>query len=291
MKCSATQKVTIVIVTVGVITFFVVELFKNKSKALTIHQEMMTLITLKNELDTSSKLGQIEPEFEPYGKQEGFSNIIEGLDIGKEMRKTFEKPFNKMKEEIGGPLNEIFGIVKKINDAFNSIPRRARALQGGFEKSVKGIELEFVNLGKSLDIGFSDIFDLIGTVGKCGIDTIKNIRTCMIWYIIDLIGSTLYSIIVVLPVFITRMITGFDLQPFVDIVNNTLEYIDSLFFDYTCYLIFHLSDWVTKLCYTCKYQEKVDKIIVDFHETIPKLLDEPGQKFKEAKHDFDSIFK
>ena len=97
--------------------------------------------------------------FDSYEKQEGFANVIEGLDVGKEMRKVFERPFNQMKDALGGPINKIVTFVKDVDDAFKSIPRRARALKNGLDDIGEGIKLEFINLGKSLDLGITDIFD------------------------------------------------------------------------------------------------------------------------------------
>ena len=142
----------------------------------------------------------------------------------------------------------------------------------------------------SLKLGFNDVFDLVGTIGNCGIKTITNLRTCIIWYIIDMIGCTLYNIIVVLPVFAILMITGFNLQPYVDTINYYLEYIDSIIFDFTCCHLIHFPKWVIDLCYTCKYQDKVDQIKLDWTETIPNLLTEPKNKFYEAGTKFRSVF-
>jgi hypothetical protein len=245
----------------------------------------------KNKDDSESNCDfEILEGIESYEKQEGFSTVIEGLDIGKEMKKVFERPFNKMKDAIGGPIQEIIDFVKKIDDAFKSIPRRANALKSGFDDIGEGIKLQFVNLGKSLDLGFNDVFDLIDTVGKCGIKTIQNLRICVIWYVLDLLGCTLYNVIVVLPVFIFRMITGFDMQPYVNEVHDVLECVDSLFFDFTCFHLIHFPDWVIRDCYTCKYSDKVDKLNLDFGKTIPDYLNEPAQKFKNAERNFKSVF-
>ena len=136
MKYSIAQKVIIILIMVLVITILVIKLFKNKSKALSIKQEMMTLIAITDGLNDELNYSKLELEFKPYGKQEGFTNIIEGLDIGKEIRKSIEKPLNKVKDALEKPLNEIKkAVIKPVNDivkfvkiieeAFNSIPIRA----------------------------------------------------------------------------------------------------------------------------------------------------------------------
>lgn len=218
-------------------------------------------------------------EYLPYEKQEGFTPIIEGLNIGRSIRKAFMKPFK--------PLIDFFN---KLKSAFESLPGRIASFSTAFQKVGEGIKLEFINLGKSLDMGFGDVFDVVGTIGNCGIKTLTNIRTCMIWYIIDLVFSTLYSIFVDLPVFIIYHITGFDVQPYVDTINCLIEELDAMCFEYTCYHFIHFPDWVIETCYTCKFQDKVDKLNKDFKRTIPGLLNEPANKFYEAKINFEKVF-
>jgi hypothetical protein len=115
MKYSIAQKVIIILIMVIVITFLIIKLFQNKSKALSIRQEMMTLIAITDELNDELNNSKRELEFEPYGKQEGFTNIIEGLDIGKEIRKSFEGPLNKVKDALEKPLNQMWVYASSIS--------------------------------------------------------------------------------------------------------------------------------------------------------------------------------
>jgi hypothetical protein len=228
-------------------------------------------------------------EIESYEKQEGFIEGISTGDIEKGLKNTFEKPLHKVRDALKGPLDEMLNFFRDVKRAFLSIPIRARAFKIAFNQVGEGIKLEFDNLGKSLKLGFDDVFDLIDTVGKCGIKTIENFRICVIWYIMDLVGATLYSIIVVLPVFITFMITGFNLQPYVDEVNKSVSYIDSLFFNFTCFHIFKFPQWVIDACYTCEFKDKVNKINIDWKKTIPDLLQAPISKFIDSGNSFKAV--
>ncbi len=291
MNYSIIQKISIILVMIVSISYLVTKLFTNRVKAILINQEMMSL------MDDNDKLSSNEEKYN-HESDDDF-NVVEGFklgklgnpaDWGKKIKGGLEGAGKKIKDDVGGPLEKIFTVVKKIGEAFDSIPRRANAFISAFDLVGQGIKLEFDNLGKSLDLGFKDIFKLVGTVGNCGIKTIRNLRTCIIWYILDLVGCTLYNIIVVLPVFITHMITGFDMQPFVNTVHDAIEYIDSLFFDFSCFHLFHYPDWVIRDCYTCNFYDKVEKINKDWGETIPNLLNEPIQKFMEAEQKFKSVF-
>jgi hypothetical protein len=113
----------------------------------------------------------------------------------------------------------------------------------------------------------------------------------MIWYILDLIGTTIYNIFVVLPVFIVKFITGFNLQPYVDLVHKYIDILDSYFKYFTCGDSFlHFPPWVIKLCYSCDLEREIKKIDRDWNETIPKLLNEPAGVFDFAGKQFKNVF-
>lgn len=289
MKYSIIQLFLIILVMVVSITLLVIKLFTNRIHADSIYKEMMSLENENVELSKNTEEYDDDFEFESYEKQEGF---IEGLgidEIGKKMKDTFEKPLHKVRDALKGPLDEMMNFFRDIGRAFSSIPIRARAFDKAFKLVGEGIKLEFDNLGKSLKLGFNDVFGLIDSAGKCGIKAIENFRICVIWYIMDLVGATLYSIIVVLPVFITFMITGFNLQPYVDEVNKSISYMDSLFFNFTCYHIFKFPRWVIDACYTCDFKDKINKINIDWSKTIPDLLQAPLDKFIASEQSFNAV--
>jgi hypothetical protein len=220
-----------------------------------------------------------------------FNNGAKNFFTGKDIKKTLEKPINDIKDAIMKPINEIANIVNTIDEAFKSIPKRARMFRHAFENVGEGIKLEFINIGESLDIGFKDIFSFIRAAGDCGVKYVTNLRSCMIWYILDLIGTTIYNIFVVLPVFIVKFITGFNLQPYVDLVHKYIDILDSYFKYFTCGDSFlHFPPWVIKLCYSCDLEREIKKIDRDWNETIPKLLNEPAGVFDFAGKQFKNVF-
>lgn len=85
------------------------------------------------------------------------------------------------------------------------------------------------------------------------------------------------------------MITGFNLQPYVDEVNKSISYMDSLFFNFTCYHIFKFPRWVIDACYTCDFKDKINKINIDWSKTIPDLLQAPLDKFIASEKSFDAV--
>lgn len=273
---------------IGLVTYFIAMMFLEKDKIKwEKKKELETDIlhfteTFLNDSFKEKEKKEHEYEYESYEKQkEGFQTtpLIEGLDIARDIMKAFTKPFK--------PLIDFFNNLK---NAFESIPRRVNNFGNAFKGFGKGIELEFVNIGKSLDLGFSDVFNVIGTIGGCGIKSLTNLRSCMIWYIMDCIGTTLYALLIELPVFVIKFVTGYNIQPYIDKIHCMIEMVDGIIFDFTCYHIIHYPDWVIEKCYTCQFQDKVDKMNLDWKQTIPDLMHAPNKIFKQAGDDFKSVF-
>lgn len=278
------EKVSISFVVISILTTMIVLMFLDRNKVLTdiFNIECQMLFINNSQKQLSEMFFHIDGTHPITHVTEGFQ---EGLNIGQKMKDAFRKG-GSIEKGIKGPLEKFKDVFENIKRAFEIIPQRFKHLNRAFKKVGDGIKLQFVNLGKSLKLGFNDIFDLFGTLGKCGIKYVNNLRSCIIWYILDGIGSTLYSIFVKLPVFMIRILTGFNMQPFVDGINCMVKYIDSLYFKLTCYHFIHFPDWVIQDCYTCNFQQKVDKINKDWLRTIPKLLNQPRRKFLQSEAHF-----
>ena len=125
MNYSIIQKISIILVMIVSITSLVIKLFSNRVKANLIHLEMMSLMDENDELTKYEENNNPESDddVDTYEKQEGFSTIIEGLDIGKEMRKTFEKPFTKMKDSVQSSINTVKGPIDEITNFVNDVKR------------------------------------------------------------------------------------------------------------------------------------------------------------------------
>lgn len=279
------DKVLFSVITLFVITILIIGMCLDKSKRANnilnrevenfSNQEKQRDIDKENELENTYQLFQ----YEPYRKQEGFGSVIEGLDIGKQIARALMKPFQ--------PLIDFF---EKVKRAFEQIPVRVNAFNTAFKWVGEGIKLEFVNLGKGLELGFDDLFDVVKTFGTCGITFFTNLRTCILWYMLDWIGKTIYAILVEFPVYMIKLFTSIDLQYIVDMINCLLEELDGLCFKYLCFHCFHFPQWVINSCYSCQLKEKATKMDFDWNVTIPNLLNEPAIDFHKAKNYFNATF-
>jgi len=256
-----------------------------KKKMVDECQKIMENFTTKDE----------DEDYEPYEQQkEGFqASVIEGLNIGKMIVRAFTKPFQ--------PLIDFFNKVKRFSD---TLPKRFRSFSSAFQNLGKGLKNFFISTAKSLEMGVPDIFNVIGSVGECAVKRLTNFKTCVIWYIMEIVGNTLYSIFVELPVFVLKLVTGIDLQPSIDIAFCYLEELDKLVYKYACFHIIHFPDWVIEKCYACAYNRHIDKLNKDFNlikvgpwpldyypdpppeGTIPHYMNKPKKNFTDVKNDF-----
>lgn len=277
----------------GTMTVLIVTFYKNKDNVNDFNEKKM-VNEYQNIMENFTNINEDEDEdeYEPYEQQkEGFqASVIEGLNIGKEIIKGLTKPFK--------PVIDFFDKVKKFAD---TLPGRFKSFSNGFKNIGAGLGSLFVGIGKSLEIGIPDIFNVVGAVGKCAVKSYTNFRTCLIWYILDLIGSTLFIIFIDLPLFALKFCTGIDLRPYVDMVLCNLEELDVMVYKRYCFHIIHFPDWVIEKCYSCNYQRHVDKLNRDFNlnkgddgkfihpapeGSIPYYMNKPKKLFAEANNDF-----
>jgi hypothetical protein len=293
------EKFLLSILILSTMSVLVVTFYKNKEDINNFNEQKM-VDECQNIMEnfTTKEEEEEEEEYEPYEPQkEGFqASVIEGLDIGKAILKGLTKPFK--------PLIDFFNKVKKFAD---SLPRRLKNFASAFENLGKGLGNFFTSTAKSLEIGVPDIFNVIGSVGECAVKRVTNFKTCVIWYIMEIIGSTLYSIFVGLPVFVLKLCTGIDLQPYIDIVFCYLEELDKLVYNYTCFHFMHFPDWVIEKCYACAYNRHIKKLNKDFNlnkvgpwpldyypdpppkGTIPYYMNIPKKNFSDARNNFYKV--
>ena len=247
--------------------------------------------------------------------QEGFgfgsreAPLQEGLkSIEDTFKDAFEKPFNEMGDKmkgafsqvgdditnkLGGPLKEITDFFNKLKNFFETIPGRINNFIGAFRDVNDGINLEFVNLGKSLDLGLTDVANVVGTATTCGINMIKNFRNCILYYLLDWIGKVWFGIFVEFPVFIINVASGgsFDARKCVDMVIDMFQQLDDGLHKSAGFRFMHFPDSVIQMCYYCNFDKEIAKLKHDWNDTIPVMLNEPAQKFIDAKYKFEDVFK
>ena len=196
--------------------------------------------------------------------------IIEACDYGKDpfCFDGLVKPFIKLGDDIAGPMIKFNNTLRDLFE--KQIPESMYNIGQGFDHVGFGIKNEMLTFFNLLGKGFDDIFTFIGLIRyvfkfidnlftkyigsrlKCGVDKIKHIRYCSLYYFIDLIGHTLYLIFIKFPVWLIKIITGQDLQPAVNICFKAIDCFDDFIFGFWGYHIVHYSEETINKCYICQ---------------------------------------
>jgi hypothetical protein len=78
----------------------------------------------------------------------------------------------------------------------------------------------------------------------CGLEMFMNFRQCFLWYLLEIIGQTLY-----LP--IRFLVWILNIKPWEKYTWDKIQVADCAFFDLTGFHIIHYSDDILKRCYKC----------------------------------------
>ena len=248
--------------------------------------------------------------------------VQEGMsinDIGKTLGKmgAFFSDFPKL---LSKPFEPITEFINRIKADLDEIPGRIKKFGSSFDKLGDALGAEFTNIGKSLQIGGDDIggfLELIPTIfpylGKffgqylgprinCGIEKIGNLNYCFFYYFMNMLGETIYTIFARGPIFLIKLISGFDLNPTALMLWDGVYCLDDFLYGMFGYHFIRWSDEIMDKCFLCKnlkpipifntqpFNAQIAKIKTDYKTTIPNLLNEPVSIFKAAGSEFKSVF-
>jgi hypothetical protein len=158
--------------------------------------------------------------------------IQEGLDIGKEIQKTFEKPAKDIKK----------ATTKEFNKAKKETTKGFNVVKKGTEK-----------LGKDITKGFDDIFAEVTNIFNyiaCAFDKIRTLPDCFFWYFLDIIYGVIYMFYSMLSAAIPP------LKDAAKLVGEAIKTADKFIFDMTGFHIAKYPQPVLKKCYLCKSAPK-----------------------------------
>ena len=222
---------------------------------------------------------------------EGFSiGALNFDDIGKKMEDVGGGIGGEIEKAIKKPIEPIIEFVNRVTNILNGLKDRVTNFESAFKLVGQGIEKEFESIGKSLDLGFHDIYNLIGAAGECGIKFAKNLRSCILWYLMDAIGSLVYAVFVQLPLFVAKEVFGFDLHSYVDDLKDALREMDDEIYNLTEFHVMHFPQRVIEDCYMCDVSGQVNKLKDDFEKVIPVYMNEPNEIFGQARDKFVAVF-
>jgi hypothetical protein len=165
--------------------------------------------------------------------------IQEGLDIGKEIAKTFEKPAKDIKKATTKEFNKA---KKATTKEFNKAKKETTK---GFNVVKKGTE----KVAKEAAKGFDDIFEEITNIANyivCGFNKIKTLPDCFFWYFLDIIYGVFYMFYSMLAFAIPPLKDG------AKMFGQGINMADDMIYDLTGLHVFKYPKNVMNMCYLCK---------------------------------------
>ena len=169
--------------------------------------------------------------------------IREGLDIGKEMRKTFEKPIKDVKKATTKEFNKAKkATTKEFNKAKKETTKGLNVVKKGADK-----------LGKDITKGFDDIFSEVTNIFNyivCGFNKIKTLPDCFFWYFLDMIYGIFYLFYSMLATAIPPLKDG------AKMLGEGIKGADELVYDMTWIHFNRYPKDIMNKCYLCKVHKK-----------------------------------
>jgi hypothetical protein len=180
--------------------------------------------------------------------------IREGLDIGKEMRKAFEKPIKDVKKSTEKEFNKAKAATnKEFNKAKKETSKGLNVVKKETSKGLnvvkKGAEKAAKEASKAFDDIFAEIQNIINYI-VCAFDKIKSLPDCFFWYFLDIIYGVFYLFYSML---------AFAIPPLKDVGKMTwsaLKEADKIIYDLMGFHILGYPKDVMNKCYLCKSPRK-----------------------------------
>ena len=176
--------------------------------------------------------------------------IQEGLDIGKEITKTFEKPAKDIKKASEKEFKKAKqATTKEFNKAKKETTKGLNVVKKesvkGFNVVKKGAE----KAAKQVAKGFDEIFDEVTNIFtyiECGFNKIKTLPDCFFWYFLDIIYGIFYMFYSMLASAIPPLKDG------AKMFWSMMKTIDEMIHDLTGFHIIRYPKSVMNMCYLCK---------------------------------------
>lgn len=169
--------------------------------------------------------------------------IREGLDIGKEITKSFEKPIKDVKKATTKEFNKAKkATTKEFNKAKKETTKGLNVVKKGADK-----------LGKDITKGFDDIFSEVTNIFNyivCGFNKIKTLPDCFFWYFLDMIYGIFYLFYSMLATAIPPLKDG------AKMLGKGIKGADELVYDMTGIHFNRYPKDIMNKCYLCKVPKK-----------------------------------
>lgn len=176
--------------------------------------------------------------------------IQEGLDIGKEITKTFEKPAKDIKKASEKEFKKAKqATTKEFNKAKKETTKGLNVVKKesvkGFNVVKKGAEKAAKQVAKGFDEIFDEVTNIINYI-ECGFNKIKTLPDCFFWYFLDIIYGIFYMFYSMLAYAIPPLKDG------AKMFWSMMKTIDEMIHELTGFHIIRYPKSVMNMCYLCK---------------------------------------
>lgn len=176
--------------------------------------------------------------------------IREGLDIGKELAKTFEKPAKDIKKASEKEFKKAKqATTKEFNKAKKETTKGLNVVKKETEKGFNVVKKEADKAAKLIEDQFTDIFDEIANIInyiECGFNKIKTLPDCFFWYFLDIIYGIFYMFYSMLAFAIPPLKDG------AKMFWSMMKMMDEMIHEFTGFNIIRYPKSVMNMCYLCK---------------------------------------
>jgi hypothetical protein len=157
--------------------------------------------------------------------------------------------FGKIFKAIGQLMMLPVMIVKLVL-RFDKVGAGLLLIVEGVLQEVVEMPMGLMYLGIDLAVLVQAIMLFSVTNFFCGLKLMKNFTSCIIFYILDVVGKLFYLIPAIMFYILDKLgMGGYKMER---TIWNKLEYLDRLSIDYIGFHIIHYSKSIREKCYNCK---------------------------------------
>lgn len=182
---------------------------------------------------------------------------------------------------------------RKIDDWFKDIGDKLGEAAKALGDIFVAIGYTFYDIFEAMRIEAIDVGNIIYGGGKCLIQFTGNFRRCAIFWTLDCGYELLYSLFILLPVWVIDAMAGTNLMKYIRNVNGYIESVDEEIKKFTGFSIIHYPPSVINDCYVCKgvdFTKLVDRLNSD-NVGIKKSFDDLTDQYTYAGNRFTNAFK
>jgi len=149
-------------------------------------------------------------------------------------------------------LGQMFGKIGKLFDAITEVGKGMGEIGQGVVQEVEGVPFGAWYAAMDLVVFIQYLWEFFITNFICGMKSMKNLRDCMFWYILDIIGKIIYLVPTMFFIGLNLLYDGVGTK-IEKKIWNFLAFIDLCTISWFKVHIIHFPKSIREKCYSCRY--------------------------------------